>query len=224
MKHSVFFSLLLLNISIYCQTGVFKCGEELIDSRDNRSYETVQIGSQCWMRQNLNIGELVRDMQQTKNQKIEKTCYQNDEKLCAIMGGLYTWDEAMQYKEGNQGICPEGWRIPSKEDWQTLVSHLGVEEAGQKLKVSEDGALCKWDGTNESGFSALPSGAANHAYFKRKDQWALFWTSTTENNERAWFAQLDSYWYPEPPKYKTLFIGNYYLKTNGFSVRCIKND
>ena len=196
----------------------------MIDSRDNQTYQTVKIGSQCWMRQNLNIGEQVLDMQQTGNEKIEKTCYQNDRKLCSILGGLYTWDEAMQYKEGNQGICPDGWRIPSKEDWQKLVSHLGDEEAGQKLKASADGNLHKWDGTNESGFTALASGAANHGYFKRKDQWTLFWTSTPENNERAWFAQLDSYWYPEPPKYKTLFIGNYYLKTNGFSVRCIKND
>jgi len=166
---------------------------------------------------------MVSDLQQSDNQIIEKTCYQNDKKWCEIMGGLYTWDEAMQYQQVELGICPEGWKIPTKEDWQMLVNYLGTEEAGLKLKVSSSDSI-KWDGNNESGFSALPSGAANHSYFKRIDQWALFWTSTSENKERAWFAQLDSYWYPEPPKYKTLYIGNYYLKTNGFSIRCLKHE
>ncbi len=224
MKYHLLNILLLLSFACSAQTAAYKCGGPIIDKRDNQTYQTVLIGTQCWMKQNLNIGEFVDDLQQIDNHIIEKSCYQNDKKWCGIMGGLYTWDEAMQYQQDEQGICPEGWKIPTKEDWQILADYLGPEEAGQKLKVSSVDSIFKWDGNNESGFSALPAGAANHSYFKRINQWALFWTSTPENNERAWFTQLDSYWYPEPPKYKTLFIGNYYLKTNGFSIRCLKKD
>ena len=223
MKYFLTFLSLLNTVSYFGQTP-FKCGSVLLDERDNQSYQTVQIGAQCWMKQNLNIGKNVKNMQQTDNGVIEKTCYENKEALCEILGGLYSWNEAMQYQNTSQGTCPAGWHIPSKDEWQELISFLGPEDAGQKIKASLGTPPLSWDGTNESGFTAFPAGAANHGYFKRVNQWALFWTSTPENNERAWFSQLDSYYNTEPPKYKKVYLGNYYLKSNGFSVRCIKND
>jgi uncharacterized protein (TIGR02145 family) len=224
MKYFLILTLLHFLLSSYGQTTSFQCGNQFTDTRDEQIYQTVLIGSQCWMQQNINIGEQVVNMEQTDNGKIEKTCYLNHENWCRLLGGLYSWDEAMKYQNNRQGICPGGWHIPTKNDWQLLVTTLGPEEAGQKLKASPDTSPIKWDGTNESGFMAFPAGAGNHEFFKRKDQWALFWSSTAENNQRAWFTQLDSYWYPEPPKYKTLYLGNYYLKSNGFSIRCLQDE
>lgn len=200
----------------------FTCGNPLKDLRDGHIYQTVLIGDQCWMQQNLNTGKPVKDMQQSDNGIIEKTCYHNDKKWCDLMGGLYSWDEVMQYQNRNQGICPEGWHVPSLIDWRELIAFLGPE-AGQKLKAKPGEKPLSWDGTNESGFNAFPSGTANHGYFNRINQWAIFWSSDPANSQRAWFAQLDSYWYTEPPKYKCIYLGNYYLKSNGFSVRCILN-
>ncbi len=76
-----------------------------------RTYNTVQIGSQCWLKNNLNIGRMIEDStKQNNNTIIEKYCYYNSEVNCKTYGGLYRWDEAMQYSttEGAQGICPEG--------------------------------------------------------------------------------------------------------------------
>jgi uncharacterized protein (TIGR02145 family) len=202
----------------------FKCGDVLKDPRDGREYKSVKIGNQCWMAENLNAGKQVPDHKQKDNEQIEKTCYENDPDNCLIYGGLYTWDEMMQYStEPNvQGICPEGWHVPSKQEWELLVKTLGKNEAGQKMKVTKQDDP-SWDGNNSSGFAALPSGAGNTRYFHRKGDWALFWSSSQEDDDYAWFSQLDGYWYPQPPKYKKLYIGNYYMKLNGFSVRCIKD-
>lgn len=178
--------------------------EPLTDSRDGQVYPTVRIGEQVWMARNLSFdnGSL--------------TCYDQDPENCARYGALYTWEEA---HEG----CPAGWHLPAKSEWETLSEYLGRAGAGQKLKAAPHDPL-PWDGNNETGFSALPAGAGNGEGFHRMDAWALFWSSTEYNDERAWFSQLDGFWYQAPPKYTKLYVGNYYLKTNQFSVRCIKDQ
>jgi uncharacterized protein (TIGR02145 family) len=224
MKYFLILLLLHFTIRSCCQLPSFQCGDKILDQRDGQSYATVLIGTQCWMQHNMNIGKTVQNLEQTDNNRIEKTCYGNEEKWCSILGGLYTWNEAMQYKSDLQGICPKGWHIPSRSDWEILITFLGPEDAGQKMKVSKAEFALTWDGNDVSGFMALPAGAGNNDHFKRIKQWTLFWSSTSENDQRAWFTQLDSYWYPEPPKYKSLYLGNYYLKSNGFSIRCLKDE
>lgn len=203
----------------------FNCGDILKDSRDGTVYHTVQIGEQCWMKENMNIGKVVKDHNQKDNDIIEKTCYKNDEENCRIYGGLYTWNEAMQWSdlEGSQGICPDGWHIPSKSDWEELSEYLGSDSAGYYMKVPADHDPA-WDGSNASGFTALAAGGGYESHFLRMGSWALFWSSTTSDDMRAWFSQLDNFWYPEPPRYLNLYIGPYYLRTNGLSVRCIRNN
>lgn len=196
----------------------------LIDPRDGRTYKTVRIGEQVWMAENLNYGRPVNNCDQRDNGIIEKTFYENDSTLGAIYSGLYTWDEAMNYqqKEGSQGICPDGWHIPTLSEWRQLAQFLGVDSAGQLLKAAPNDPI-PWDGNNRSGFTAIPSGTGYLQYFGRKGQWAVYWTSTELDSAYAWFAQLDGFWYPEPPKYKILYLGNYYLKANAFCIRCIKD-
>jgi len=179
-------------------------GDLLVDSRDGERYKTVQIGEQMWMAQNLRLSYG------------SKTCYDNNPDNCQKYGALYSWEEAIE-------VCPDGWHLPSKDEWEILIEHLGVVDAGQKLKASPDDAI-PWDGSNETGFTALSAGAGNGEGFHRMGDWALFWCSTESSEERAWFTQLDGYWYQAPAKYTKLYLGSYYLKTNQFSVRCIKDQ
>ena len=87
----------------------FNCGDNLTDSRDGKIYLTVQIGNQCWMAENLNIGEFIgSSVGQSDNDIIEKYCYDNNSTNCDTYGGMYTWDELMEYTSDsvNQGDMP----------------------------------------------------------------------------------------------------------------------
>ena len=89
----------------------YNCGDILVDERDDQIYNTVQIGSQCWMAENLNVGTMISGLDAMYNNGvIEKYCYNNDPLNCNIYGGLYQWNEMMHYstQQGIQGICPAG--------------------------------------------------------------------------------------------------------------------
>lgn len=114
----------------------FSCGKNLIDSRDNQEYKTIKIGEQCWMAENLNVGEMIDGaVNMTDNENIEKYCYQNSSAFCDTYGGLYQWDELMSYTklESAQGICPEGWHIPSDIEVQELEISLGMDPTAAAL-------------------------------------------------------------------------------------------
>jgi uncharacterized protein (TIGR02145 family) len=220
----IFFCLLIiLLVTTTISAQDFECGDNITDSRDGKTYRTVLIGNQCWMAENLNYGEMVSDFQQQDNELPEKTCYENNEENCNIYGGLYIWNEAIDWQTASdQGICPTGWHRPAEGEFRMLVDFLGEDDAGRKLKATKNHEPA-WDGNNESGFTAIPAGVGHEFNFGRLGHWSIFWTSTEKDEEYAWFAQLDNYWYPFPPKYKKLYIGNHFLKDNGFSVRCLKD-
>ena len=99
------------------KTGIFT------DALGGVSYITVEIGNQVWMAENLNIGTLIdSSLNQSDNNLIETYYYHNDSILGTLYGGLYQWDEMMQYEssEGIQGICPQGWHIPTDDQWKIL--------------------------------------------------------------------------------------------------------
>ena len=102
------------------------------------TYNTLQIGTQCWMKENLNIGTRINGSQeQTDNIVIEKYCYNDLDSNCNIFGGLYQWNELMQYVtiEGAQGLCPTGWHLPTHAEWSILTVYLGnMLIAGGKMK------------------------------------------------------------------------------------------
>jgi uncharacterized protein (TIGR02145 family) len=183
---------------------------------EGKTYNTVQIGNQCWLRENLDVGVMILGSQeQTNNGVIEKYCYDNDPNNCNTYGGLYQWDETMQYvtTEGAQGICPPGWHLPTLAKFQALAA--SVNNDGNALKREDQGSG-GGQGTNTSGFSALLAGGryggGNFYYF---GIYATFWSSTEIN---ATFV-------------RTLFLttndSGIGLDTNvkgyGFSVRCIKD-
>ncbi len=111
-------------------TIVVTPGADLTDSRDGKVYKTAQIGDQLWMAENLNVGVMVSDaVGQTDNGVIEKYSYDNNESNSDVYGGLYFWDEMMQYTEtSTQGVCPDGWHVSTDEDWQELEMFLGMAD------------------------------------------------------------------------------------------------
>jgi len=204
-----------------------------------QTYTTVEIGEQCWMKENLNIGTRIVALNndQTNNGTIEKYCYDDDENNCDLYGGLYQWNEMMQYttQEGAQGICPAGWHVPTDTDWKVLEGTVdccyGVGnpewdgtgfrgyDAGYRLKTTY--GWSKWNGNDLFGFSALPGGYyRGHFYgvFSGKTYYGFWWTSTSE------------YYYPEVCRggrdlsYFYNGIRRYQRsKHKGHSVRCIKD-
>lgn len=210
--------------------GGFTCGSDFVDPRDGQSYVTVQIGTQCWMAENLNIGTMINgNSNQTNNSTIEKYCYNNDSYYCGKYGGLYQWDEAMQYVNtpGTQGICPSGWHIPTDDEWKTLEMYLGMSQThadasgwrgtdeGGKLKATTDWQSPNTGATNSSGFTALPGGYRSGGSFYVVFQYGHFWSSSSSNGTNAWNRSL-SY------TNKQVARSTYY-KTYGLSVRCVKD-
>ena len=162
------------------------------DSRDGQSYKTVTIGSQTWMAQNLNY--------ETTN----SYCYDNKATYCTKYGRLYTWVSAMH-------VCPEGWHLPTQEEWNTLLSAVGDSSiAGKKLK-STDGWNGSGNGTDDYSFSVLPAGMRNYDgnYYPAG---AVFWSSTEVDSDLACNIFVEDYLNDEIE-----------LKGRGFSVRCVKD-
>ena len=168
----------------------FTCGSSFTDSRDNKVYTTVLIGSQCWFKENLNIGTRINgDQEQTNTSTIEKYCYGDLESNCNIYGGLYQWNEMMQYvtTAGVQGICPSGWHIPTDAEWTTVTTFLGGETvAGGKMKSTGtiQAGTGLWNtpntgATNESGFTAVPAGYCDgNGTFGDIGNYGYWWSSS----------------------------------------------
>lgn len=195
------------------------CGILTVDY-EGKIYHTVQIGNQCWLKENLNVGNRINTIENANdNGIIEKYCYDNDEVNCDNYGGYYQWNEAMQYvtNEGAQGICPDGWHIPTLAEYYTLIAT--VNEDGNALKSIGQGSG-NGAGTNTSGFTALLAGVRYYGgSWNGTSQllglYAEIW-STTQNGLGASSLHLE---YDNDSAIGT--SGNY--KNHGFSVRCIKN-
>ncbi len=190
---------------------------------EGETYETVRIANQCWMKKNLNVGEMI-DVDEGPdyyNNTTDKWCYDNDEDYCEEYGGLYTLGEALKYDltEEAQGICPAGWYVPAENDWAKLINYLGGEYvAGGKMKEAgtEHWELPNTGATNESNFTALGSGYR----FINEDENAGEFRSIKKiggflsSSQKVWILSHDM-----ERLYFSLIYNN---TTNGFSVRCIK--
>lgn len=202
---------------------------------EGRIYHTVQIFSQCWLIENLNVGTMINgSVEMTDNGILEKYCYSNDTNKCDQYGGLYQWDEMMSYsmQQGTQGICPAGWHIPADNEWKILEgavdSQYGIGDqvwnlyglrgydAGTHLK-SINGWYGSGNGSDSYGFSGLPGGYRySDGNFYYKSLHALWWSSTDGNATSAWNRYLS---YNNPVVDRD--YGN--NKGFGFNVRCIKD-
>ena len=180
---------------------------------------TVTIGAQTWMKYNSNNGvKIDRGNTQTNNGTVEKYCYNNSEGSCSSYGGLYQWDEMMQYSttEGSQGICPTGFHLPSITEWKTMEMYLGMTQAqadASGYHGTDQGTQLKTGGT--SGFNGLLGGYIYNSTFNNLGSGGFFRTSTQFDSLDAWREGLFS---SDARVYRT-----HEAKTYGFSVRCLKN-
>ena len=180
-------------------------------------YNTVLIGGQCWLKENLDVGTMIDStLDATNNGVIEKYCYNDDPANCNIYGGLYMWNEAMQYSTtpGVQGICPPGWHIPTNGEFQTLSTTVGGD--GNALKAIGQGTG-GGEGTNTSGFSALLAGYRwiNSIRFRELGYTTHFWSSTESNSTNGVDRDLS--------RSVSTFGQNSNNKVAGLSVRCLKD-
>jgi len=167
-----------------------------------KSCKTVEIGGQTWMAENLN--------RKTGNSK----CYGDADSNCVKYGRLYDWKTAVN-------ACPNGWKLPDTADWNALVMAIGEYTAGKALK-SKSGWENLYDGssgngTDEHGFSALPGGRIKLVEFVEGGEDGYWWTAT-ELAEIKSFAAYRNISFDSDGVYKSEWG-----KSNGLSVRCIKN-
>ena len=181
------------------------CSESFTDPRDGQSYDVVKIVNLTWMAENLNY--------ETET----SACPDGDTRNCKRMGRLYTWAEA-------RSVCPDGWRLPTKEDFESLVAVTSGEaaqspsqsRAGLALKAS-DGWFKKGNGSDEFGFNALPAGYGTGGKFDGIGGYAYFWSATenTENPESNAFYLFLSF-------SSDAASLNSFAKEDYRSVRCVR--
>lgn len=204
-------------------SGEFVCNTSQVADADGNVYNTVLIGNQCWMKENLRTGtQVTGTTEQTDNGIIEKYCYNDDPGSCAEYGGLYTWAEMMNYTTGDQveGICPSGgWHVPTVAEYNTLLANLPEEQArGDQMKET---GTAHWQyssishATNVSGFTAVGAGYRVHdGSFNALRMYNILLTSDTETTTA--FCLVLGY-------DMTGVSTQTYPEDDSFSLRCVKN-
>ncbi|MDR1759608.1 MAG: hypothetical protein LBR60_03670 [Fibrobacter sp.] len=185
------------SVEFCSNSGIKKYSGVFIDTRDNKSYKYTEIGTQTWMSENLNY------VPETGN----SWCYGADSANCDTYGRLYDWDTAMEgaassaaNPSGVQGICPDGWHLPSHAEWSALGTFVGYNGTALKSKTG-------WDGTDDYGFDALPNILDVSSGY--------WWSATTEDyvyyGAYGWNVSSGS-------------LGSYIdSKSSTYAVRCVKD-
>jgi len=202
------------------------CSSDTVMDADGNVYNTVAIGTQCWMAENLNVGTRVAvSTTQSDNATIEKWCYDNLDANCDPNnnpnnpdGGLYQWGEAMSHvtTEGAQGICPLGWHIPTDDEFKTLELALGMSPAvvdNTSFRGTDQGTQLKPGGT--SGFEGNLAGYGFSASFSLRGSYGFWWSSSPSGGSSAWTRFLNSG--------SAQVNRSAYGQTNGLSVRCLED-
>jgi uncharacterized protein (TIGR02145 family) len=200
-------------------------------SYDGYNYTTVQIGSQCWFKEDLrndnyNDGSAITGnlddaswvgtssgAQAVYGEGSSAVTRGNGDEVAnlATYGRIYNW-----YAVSTGLLCPSGWHVPTYAEWDTLASTLGGSSvAGTKLKVSPSNTPA-WDGDNASGFSALPAGWRDlTGYFDGQNYDGSWWSSYSPDNSNGWYYYLIS---ADAAVYRYSGSTRY-----GFSVRCLQD-
>lgn len=186
-----------------------------------QTYNTLQVGDQCWFAENLNVGTMLplSSWNPSNNATIEKWCLNNDPANCDTYGGFYNWDEAMGYTntEGVQGICAPGWHIPTDAEQHTLDNYLATGTCDpNRTSWGCDPAATELKPGGSSDFNALLTGNRNlvggYSYFNSR---AYFWSSSESGTN-----PVSRYLHSTLPSV-TRFMN---IKEYGYSVRCLQDD
>lgn len=234
------YRLLKLNLLLSSSILLFNCGgnskstdevtlidttqvkKENIDSviNNNKTYNTTTINNLEWMTEDLDvvvfkngdtISQITSESEWANAGKEGKPawCYYNNIEGKGKLYNFYAVNDP-------RGLAPEGWKVPSNQEFEDLIKHLGgLKVAGGKLKSTE-GWGEKGKGTNETGFNALPTGMRNHlGEFSNEGTFGYWWSSSDRVKENAWHISLNN---------NNSQIKDYFSQqVNGFAVRCVKN-
>jgi len=179
----------------YCASNNVEKKKEFTDSRDDKVYKYVSIGSQIWMAENMQY--------KTSNTK----CYDNNPSNCKIFGTLYDWNTA-------KNVCPPDWHLPNDDEWIKLRDYVGNN--ANKLKAND----LLWEhgrGTDNFGFTALPGGfyRGDRGGFNQKNIVAGFWSATAGSETgSAHFRYLNN---------NSFGLDGFYINNSWANVRCIKD-
>ncbi|WP_298768174.1 fibrobacter succinogenes major paralogous domain-containing protein [uncultured Fibrobacter sp.] len=205
----------------------------MTDSRDGQVYRTVQIGEQTWMAENLNFDP---GQGGSRNANYDWSwCYENDPEKCELFGRFYTWAAAVDsialYDGGNgvdcgdgktcilpekvQGVCPDGWHLPTKDEWNILFSVVGGQDNAGKVLRSQTGWYKGSSGTDDVGFCALPTGTGGDDRFLNFGNRADFWVASEHVSDRG--CNVIMHYFNDKAGF-----GNAY-KHAGLPVRCVKD-
>ncbi len=215
-------------------TTPFGCGLNTVRDYDGNTYNTVQIGSQCWMKENLKTTHYANG---TSISSSSWSYPGNSSSNKATYGLLYEFNAVTRgtasssNPSGVQGICPTGWHVPSDAEWKQMEMEVGMSQSAADNTMWRGNIAARlcgntgWTssstanaagntsaaGRNSSGFSALPAGDHNSWNFKDN---ADFWTAT-DRGTGAWYRELD---------YNNAGVERYFAATGcDFSVRCVKD-
>ena len=217
----------------------FVCGTNTVSDYEGHIYNTVQIGDQCWMKENMRATKYSDGTSITKAsvmQESSSTRYYYDPGQAANYGYLYNWPAAKgpsSVSANNQGICPTGWHVPSDGEWTLLTQYVGSQSNYlcsnnssyiAKALASTTGwnsstSTCAVGNTpasnNATGFSAVPAGNHLGSSFNLSGSNAYFWSSTEYSSSHAYYRYLD---------YNNASVtSSHYNKSNGYSVRCLRD-
>ncbi len=223
-------------------------GAATVTDIDNNTYNTVQIGNQCWMKENLRTSRYANGtylpISFDGNSYTAPYCYNpnNNANNVPTRGYLYNWPAVMHgassstsNPSGVQGICPNGWHVPSDAEWTQLTSYVSSQTRYQCGNNSDNiakalASTTEWVGNhfyetctvgndpnanNATGFSAIPAGwhGGDETYFYNN---ALFWCATE-------VSVLGAYYYGISSSLAYVVRDGGWGKDNGFSVRCVRD-
>lgn len=235
----------LIELSIYMGNSNVQLNAELLEfglpcpgfetvDYEGQTYHTILIGDQCWFKENLNVGIMQGP---SNNGVIDKYCYDNDPSNCEVYGGLYRWDEMMQYTniQGARGICPTGWHIPTDAEWLNLTNYIKNQDdflcnANTSWISKSMATTTLWNpstimcaigknpsANNLTGFSGPAAGYYSEGPYYHKGSRGHWWTSTLVSGVEY------QAWYRGVSYNDGLVDRNWWNTAQGNSVRCLKD-
>jgi uncharacterized protein (TIGR02145 family) len=185
---------------IFLVYPIYGSGQGILQDNDGFKYRTRKIGNDIWMIDNL------KSTHDVHGNKIKRVCYGLIRENCEKYGGLYAWDELKIKGDSLQGICPDGWHVPTDDEWTALIETLGGNDSAAYLL------------RNDTVIFNIQYGGNYHYRLRNYnylDKIAYYWTSSSFSPTAAWMRM----------------IGRNNLNTNRstvpkvycLSVRCVKN-
>ena len=193
----------------------FRCGDDVL--HEGYWYNTTSIGGQCWFSENVRYLPEVSPSVEGSDAVPHAYVYGYEGNQVDVakytlnyhqFGVLYNFPAVVQWD-----LCPNGWHVPTDEEWTAMTSSLGSEVfAGIMMKANFG---VPWGGTNLSGFSGLPGGARSfYAYFLDAGSTGYWWSSSPYGSY-AWYRYLSV-------DGESVYRSSN-LQRDGFSVRCVRD-